>query len=183
VTKRLLALVSIAVAAGTVLLTACGQGASSTAAPAASTSASTASATSTSTSGAPTSTLSMAAGKRPTSAASSHAGQPTVDANGVRPVNCGSMQDGSGRTVSLIADATPAGLVGCTEAFNVVDQYLKNAAKAQGSSRSLDLGNGWSCSTDGGSGPDQQGIISCASGKDDGHGGKTGGMALHTQPS
>jgi hypothetical protein len=93
------------------------------------------------------------------------------------------MQDGSGRTVSLIADATPAGLVGCTEAFNVVDQYLKNAAKAEGSSRSLDLGNGWSCSTDGGSGPDQQGIISCASGTDDGHGGKTGGMALHTQPS
>jgi hypothetical protein len=169
VTKRLLALVSIAVVAGTALLTACGQGASSTASPAASASASTAPAASASASTA--------------SAASSHAGQPTVDANGVSPVNCGSMQDGSGRTVSLIADATPTGLVGCTEAFNVVDQYLKNADKAQGSSRSLDLGNGWSCSTDGGSGPDQQGIISCASGKDDGHGGKTGGMALHTRPS
>jgi hypothetical protein len=86
------------------------------------------------------------------------------------------MQDGSGRTVSLIADATPAGVVGCTEAFDVIDQYLKNAGQAQGSSRSLDLGNGWSCSTDGGSGPDQQGIISCS-------GGVTGGMAFHTQPN
>ena len=180
-TKRLLALVPIAVVAGTALLTACGQGASSPAASAAGTSASTASATPTS--GAPTSTVAIAAGNQPTSAPSSHTGQPTVDANGVRPVNCGSMQDGSGRTVSLIADATATGLVGCTEAFNVVDQYLKNADKAQGSSRSLDLGNGWSCSTDGGSGPNTLGIIACASGKDDGHGGKTGGMALHTQSS
>ncbi|RZS37629.1 hypothetical protein EV193_105187 [Herbihabitans rhizosphaerae] len=96
-------------------------------------------------------------------------------------VNCGPLDyKPNGRTFSLIAEAKPDGTVGCTEAFNVLDEYTK--APTQGSQRNADLSNGWSCATDGGSGASAQGRVFCTDGTKDGHGGVIGGRAFHTQP-
>jgi len=59
---------------------------------------------------------------------------------------CGKVHQGNG-DANLIADATKAGTVGCTEAFNVLAEYFKQApAKAQGTLRQLTI-NGWDCSS------------------------------------
>jgi hypothetical protein len=58
---------------------------------------------------------------------------------------CGKVHQGNG-DATLIADATKAGTVGCTEAFDVFAEYQKEApTKAQGTLRQLALPNGWSC--------------------------------------
>ncbi|GAA2817574.1 hypothetical protein [Saccharopolyspora taberi] len=93
--------------------------------------------------------------------------------HGVEPVNCGPLDFGD-RTYDLIGDVTPAGRVGCTEAFNVIDEYRNLPAdQYEGTQRNATVMNGqWSCATDGGSGPDAKGNIYCSSQQ---------GMALHTE--
>jgi hypothetical protein len=73
-------------------------------------------------------------------------------------VVCGPVHQGNG-DANLIADAEKAGTVGCTEAFNVLADYLKQApAKAQGTLRQLTI-NGWDCSSvDGTIGCGKQGL-------------------------
>lgn len=102
----------------------------------------------------------------------------------IRPgTTCGPLDDtAAGRGYTVVTDDTPAGNPGCTVAFTVLDEYRKApAGSADGSRRTKDLSHGWSCGTDGGSGSDAQGNIYCTTGKPDGRGGVTGGLAFHTE--
>lgn len=94
-------------------------------------------------------------------------------------MKCGSV----GAGYVLVADSTPEGTTGCTEAFNVLDEYQKAPVDQGegGSQRNKKLSGGWSCGTDGGSGPQAAGLIACTTGKPDGHGGTVGGLAFHTE--
>lgn len=69
---------------------------------------------------------------------------------GPEPVNCGEVTvDGS--THTLTAQPAADGIVGCTEAFNVIDEYLRIPAAERGANlNGTDLANGWSCATDDG---------------------------------
>ena len=59
----------------------------------------------------------------------------------------------------ITSDATSAGTTGCTEAFNVLDEYLQRAAKeSQGTSHELNV-QGWSCLVD--TGASASGTITC----------------------
>ena len=63
----------------------------------------------------------------------------------LEPVDCGDV-DVNGNTHTLTAEPASDGIVGCTEAFNILDEYL-----AQGTSiEDTKLSNGWSCTTDDG---------------------------------
>ena len=64
-------------------------------------------------------------------------------------VNCTTAGGGTvgPRKVQLIANATKAGTVGCTEAYNVVSEYFANLDKADGVSYMLTV-QGWNCYTD-----------------------------------
>ena len=91
-----------------------------------------------------------------------------------KPVNCGKVGPVGGKQVDLIAEATPAGTVGCTEAINVISQYYKGAAvpvAGGGTARMRKVGK-WTCLIDTGL-PVSQRFIVC---------GSTDGLALHTQP-
>ncbi|MFE3192048.1 hypothetical protein ACFXHA_23760 [Nocardia sp. NPDC059240] len=55
-------------------------------------------------------------------------------------VNCGTVTDAGGGTRTVIAVATPAGTVGCTEAINVATEYVQTV-----SSSDVATINGWSC--------------------------------------
>jgi hypothetical protein len=77
---------------------------------------------------------------------------------------CGKVHQGNG-DANLIADAEKAGTVGCTEAFDVLAEYLKQApAKSQGTLRQLTV-NGWDCSS-------VDGTIGC---------GNAQGLRFHTE--
>jgi hypothetical protein len=77
---------------------------------------------------------------------------------------CGKVHQGNG-DANLIADAEKAGTVGCTEAFDMLAEYLKQApTKAQGTLRQLTV-NGWNCST-------ADGTIGCANAQ---------GLRFHTE--
>ena len=90
------------------------------------------------------------------------------DPNGAT-VDCGGVKTGNGKA-DLVAEATPAGTVGCTEAINVVTEYIAQAAtKGEGTAHSLTV-EGWSCRTD--TGAQGTGTIGCD--KD--------GLAFHTVP-
>ncbi|MGW7537662.1 hypothetical protein [Amycolatopsis sp. NPDC054798] len=74
--------------------------------------------------------------------------------------DCGPI-DGPGGKVDVVTEAMPAGTVGCTEAINVMSDYLSQApTKAEGSGRFLDV-DGWNCGYDGGNGGSKQ--IFCGS--------------------
>ncbi|WP_406639856.1 hypothetical protein [Amycolatopsis sp. WGS_07] len=67
---------------------------------------------------------------------------------GSEDVNCSEHGGTVGpRKVSLIADATKAGTVGCTEAFNVITEYFDNIDKAVGVNYMMTV-QGWQCLTD-----------------------------------
>ncbi|BAW03969.1 hypothetical protein GCM10010198_29790 [Nocardia seriolae] len=55
-------------------------------------------------------------------------------------VNCGTVTDAGGGTRTVIAVATPAGTVGCTEAINVATQYVQTISDTD-----VATSNGWSC--------------------------------------
>ncbi|MGW7532562.1 hypothetical protein [Amycolatopsis sp. NPDC054798] len=85
-------------------------------------------------------------------------------------VNCSSLGGPVGpRKVDLIADATKAGTVGCTEAFNVITEYFDKIDQAVGSNYMLTV-QGWKCLTD--TGADGTHEIRCGK----------GGLKLHTTP-
>jgi hypothetical protein len=89
-------------------------------------------------------------------------------------VNCGKVGPDGGQQVDLIAEATDAGTVGCTEAINVITQYYHDAAvdvPGDGTSRIREIGK-WTCAIDTGE-PVSSRQIGC--GTDD-------GFAMHTQP-
>jgi hypothetical protein len=89
-------------------------------------------------------------------------------------VNCGKVGPTDGQQVDLIAEATDAGTVGCTEAINVITQYYHDAAvpvPGDGTSRIREIGK-WTCAIDTGE-PVSSRQIGC--GSDD-------GFAMHTQP-
>ena len=91
-----------------------------------------------------------------------------------KPVNCGKVGPTGGKQVALIAEATPAGTVGCTEAINAISQYYKRAAApiaGDGTARIRKVGK-WTCLIDTELPPSQRYIV-C---------GSTDGLALHTQP-
>ncbi|MFB9926392.1 hypothetical protein ACFORO_42130 [Amycolatopsis halotolerans] len=74
--------------------------------------------------------------------------------------DCGPI-DGPGGKVDVVTEAMPAGTVGCTEAIDVMSDYLAQApTKAQGTGRFLDV-DGWNCGYDGGNGGSKQ--IFCGS--------------------
>lgn len=69
--------------------------------------------------------------------------------------DCGPV-DGPGGQVDVVTEAMPAGTVGCTEAINVMSDYLAQApTKAEGTGRFLDV-DGWNCGYDGGNGGSKQ---------------------------
>ncbi|GAB2541817.1 hypothetical protein [Nocardia heshunensis] len=55
-------------------------------------------------------------------------------------VNCGTVTDAGGGTRTVLAVATPAGTVGCTEAINVATQYVQTISDTD-----VATINGWSC--------------------------------------
>ena len=69
--------------------------------------------------------------------------------------DCGPV-DGPNSKVDVVTDAMPAGTVGCTEAIDVMSDYLKQApTKAEGTGHFLDV-DGWNCGYDGGAGGSKQ---------------------------
>lgn len=176
-TNRLLSFVPAAVIGGTILLTACGQGGlpsgNQSTAPGTGTRENPVQSEANPNVGSPM--KSMTGGGRP---------QGSGDNAGEGNVNCGPVQvsSDSAAEYSLIADKTADGIVGCTEAFNVLAEYLEAPIDpAGGSQRNKKLSNGWSCSTDGGSGSSAEGNIYCTNGDKDEYGATTGGLALHTE--
>src|SRR5262245_59720101 len=102
--KRLIAIVPVALAAGVMLLTACGQAGDR---------------------------VQAGATAKTSQSASGNTGKPAktdgvvADGSGeaVECVDCGTVEIHSYEQM-LVADGTPYGRVGCTEAFNVISQYL-----------------------------------------------------------
>jgi hypothetical protein len=147
------------------LLTACGQEATTSAPPATSTTSVTTSQETT----VPSST----SDSLPTT---SDTPPPAADGkNGPEPFYCGEVTLDTGATHGLIADPAANGIVGCTEGFNVLDEFLKlpQEKRAEASLGNVALASGWSCTVDDG----VTANISC--GKDkvgDGY-----GFALHTE--
>jgi hypothetical protein len=75
-----------------------------------------------------------------------------------------------GNTHSLIAEPTAGGIVGCTEAFNVLDEYLTYGTSIEDTK----LSNDWSCTTDDG----ETASIGCVKGR----AGDDYGLAFSTKP-
>ncbi|MBP2472745.1 hypothetical protein JOF53_001617 [Crossiella equi] len=71
---------------------------------------------------------------------------------GIDPVNCGEVTMPWGAAHNLIADVTEGGRVGCTEAFNVFDEYTKLSPekRAEASLHEVELTNGWWVTVDDG---------------------------------
>jgi predicted small secreted protein len=73
----------------------------------------------------------------------------STDGDG-QPVDCGEVEV-EGTTHTLTAEPTFSGVVGCTEAFNVLDVYLAIPVEDRGAGfENLPLSNGWACGTDDG---------------------------------
>jgi hypothetical protein len=86
-----------------------------------------------------------------------------------KTVDCGKIDGPTGK-IDVVAEAMPAGTVGCTEAIDVLSDYLAQApTKSQGTAHVLDV-DGWQCAYDGGA--VGSGLIGC--------GGK--GLSFHGQP-
>lgn len=77
-------------------------------------------------------------------------GAQTVDEE-LQPVECGPVEVDSVGTQTLMAQPSLGGIVGCTEAFNVIDEYLKiPSAQRSADFEGTQLSDGWTCSTDDG---------------------------------
>lgn len=130
---------TVAGAAGCLLLTACGTGEGTAAPPPGTTTATTASSTASS----------------PASSSTTQPPEPsTSDSSGsgeLAPVDCGEVTL-NGAVHHVIATPTEAGLVGCTEAFNVIDEFAKLPADKRGEASlgQVALPSGWSCTVDDG---------------------------------
>jgi len=74
------------------------------------------------------------------------------------PVGCGEVEV-DGTTHMLTAERTAGGIVGCTEAFNVLDEYLTHGTSIE----DTNLSNGWSCTTDDG----ETASVGCVKGNSD----------------
>ncbi|SEP51620.1 hypothetical protein [Amycolatopsis saalfeldensis] len=86
-----------------------------------------------------------------------------------KTVDCGQIDGPTGK-IDVVAEAMPAGTVGCTEAIDVLSDYLAQApTKAEGTAHVLTV-DGWQCAYDGGTAG--SGLIGC--------GGK--GLSFHGQP-
>ncbi|MEJ3655945.1 hypothetical protein WEH80_23540 [Actinomycetes bacterium KLBMP 9759] len=125
---------------------------------------------------APTTAPPAQASTAPAVATQASAAAPTTGTGSdVEDVNCstsgGKVGPDGGAQVDLIAVATDAGRVGCTEAFTVITEYYRDApSKSEGTSHRLVV-QGWSCLAD--TGARGSGGIGCD--KD--------GLALRTDPS
>lgn len=95
----------------------------------------------------------------------------------VEPVDCGPVKLPTGATHTLVADSTTDGRVGCTEAFTVLDEFGKLPAGklSDASLGDVKLSNGWTCTMDDG----ETTSVSCVKGKTP----STPGIALHTRPA
>lgn len=97
--------------------------------------------------------------------------------NDLEPVNCGEVQVTDSVSHTLVADPTHGGIVGCSEAFNIIDEYLAiPEAERNATLDSLPVSNGWSCVTDDG----EFASIGCVKGErvnDDYE------FAFHTEPA
>ena len=70
--------------------------------------------------------------------------------NDLEPVNCGEVQVNDTTTHALIAAPSRGGIVGCTEAFNILDSYLAIPDEEREPSRGFDnipVSDGWACGT------------------------------------
>jgi hypothetical protein len=77
--------------------------------------------------------------------------EPAGSVDPVEPVICGDIQVTRTITHNLIADPTRGGIVGCTEAFNIIDEYLAIPQQERSASfENIPVSNGWSCGTDDG---------------------------------
>lgn len=72
-----------------------------------------------------------------------------ISTNDLRPVECGTVEVNT-VTHILIADARPAGVTGCTEAYNIVDEYLKAPSVPGDPFQTKKLSGTWTCSMDDG---------------------------------
>ncbi|MET0135292.1 MAG: hypothetical protein ABW215_17065 [Kibdelosporangium sp.] len=161
--KRLNTLLTSAIAGGAILLTACGQAGPGNAA------------------GTPTSTSATTVATSPPRGTAS-GGQSLTSAtvttkartgeSELQPANCGPVKLPTGATHNLVAAATANGRVGCTEAFNVFDEFVKLPAEkhAEASLGNVRLSNGWSCTIDDG----EVAAASCTQGEHR--------LSFHTEP-
>ena len=92
----------------------------------------------------------------------------------LQPVDCGEVTLKSG-VHHLVADPAANGIVGCTEAFNVLDEFTKLPPEQQSAASlgNVDLPSGWSCTVDDG----KTANVSCVKDKV----GDEHGFALHTE--
>ena len=116
-------------------------------------------------SSAPATTSATSTGTTATTSSSSSTGKAaTTKSTASKDVNCsangaGKVGPKGGRQVDLIAVATQAGTVGCTEAFNVIDEYYRDApTKSEGTAHVLTV-QGWKCLAD--TGAEGSGTIGC----------------------
>ena len=67
-------------------------------------------------------------------------------------MDCGEVSLGTEARYRLIAEPADNGIVGCTEAFNVVDEFteLPPEKRAEASLGDVVLASGWSCTIDDG---------------------------------
>ncbi len=111
-----------------------------------------------------------------TSTSDTPATSPTASGaeEGLAPVDCGEVTPKSG-VHHLIADPAANGIVGCTEAFNVLDEFTKLPPEKQSeaSLTNVTLPSGWSCTVDDG----ETANVSCVKDKN----GDEYGFALHTE--
>jgi hypothetical protein len=84
------------------------------------------------------------------------------------PVECGPVEVFE-TTYTLIADATDAGITGCTEAFNIIDEYLAAPPVPGDPFNTQKVSGGWECGTDDG----EFAVINCTNDQ---------GFAFHTEP-
>ena len=114
-----------------------------------------------------TTTVTNTVNAKPTGTATTAPKQPKQQQAGddtVEDVNCsangaGKVGPAGGKQVDLIAKASNAGRVGCTEAFTVITEYYRDApAKSEGTSHYLVV-RGWKCMAD--TGAQGSGRIGC----------------------
>jgi hypothetical protein len=140
-------LVPVTLAAGAVLLTACTE---------------------------PSPAADASASPTPTVVSTVTSASPASGGEDFQPVDCGPADFANGETHTVVADPGKAGLVGCTEAINVVGEYLKVPAGQRGLD-SVAVSNGWRCTTDDG----ETASIGCVKGGS----GQDFDLALHTKPA
>jgi hypothetical protein len=147
VNHKLRAVVPAALAAGGLLLAACGSGDTSSA-PSSAPSTTPSTTTSTTTVSVPASTSDTATSTPDSSVPSGTPGA----ADGLAPVDCGEVTMDTGVAHRLIATPAEGGIVGCTEAFTVVDEFLAlpPEKRAEASLGDVLLPSGWSCTVDDG---------------------------------